>query len=428
MKRLMTVMFVLFILCSSVVFGQLLSIQGVARNSEGQSLADGSYTFKFRLYDAETGGTAKWNESQTLVVKNGVFSGNLGAVNNMADDNLDFNQEYWLSIEIGSNGEMSPRSKLTLTPYAAVSQINGTSNVFTQDANVGIGTTTPAYKLDVKGQIYAGGGIKVPSSCTVIENSSNGRPIMQTGWSSTYGDYTAISSGYDWDASHEPVSMMASYHGFFVTKAAESGVPFGKLLHQIRNTGDVVHTGSLISKGPTYESIWMRYKEHTNGNATYIGSGGVAAIGAGESVAQVYDNVVPEEENLYLTSDGAVKIITSMQSGWSNRKEAVTIETNADIKVLGGKPIVIRRYTQANTETYTFTTVYSVAGWSAAVIGFDFGYCDIDEGGSEDSWKVLCNKGTTNWEIKVEGHTHDSHPDWTIDVMFIKRQLTDDNR
>jgi len=56
---------------------------------------------------------------------------------------LNFDTEYWLSIEIGSNGELSPRSKLTLTPYAAVAQIDGTSNVFPEAGNVGIGTIGP---------------------------------------------------------------------------------------------------------------------------------------------------------------------------------------------------------------------------------------------------------------------------------------------
>jgi len=69
MKRFIAVVVILVVLFANSIFAQLLSIQGVARDSEGQSLADGSYTFTFRLYDAEIGGTLKWSENQTLDVK-----------------------------------------------------------------------------------------------------------------------------------------------------------------------------------------------------------------------------------------------------------------------------------------------------------------------------------------------------------------------
>ena len=44
-------------LLTSISFGQLLSIQGVARDNSGASLSDGDYNFVFRLYVEETGGT-----------------------------------------------------------------------------------------------------------------------------------------------------------------------------------------------------------------------------------------------------------------------------------------------------------------------------------------------------------------------------------
>ena len=63
------------------------------------------------------------------------------------------------------------------------------------------------------------------------------------------------------------------------------------------------------------------------------------------------------------------------------------------------------------------------------VVGFNAGYCDVDEGGSEDSWRAIMVKGSDNdWHLTVEGHTHGNHPDWTVDVMFIKKELVADYR
>jgi hypothetical protein len=136
-------------LLTSISFGQLLSIQGVARDNSGASLSDGDYNFVFRLYVEETGGTAAWSEPQLLNVVNGVFSTNLGAVTSM--DGLDFNTQYWMSLEISNNGELSPRTKLTLTPYAIMAQLDGATNIIPSDGNVGIGTTSPDRKLTVEG-------------------------------------------------------------------------------------------------------------------------------------------------------------------------------------------------------------------------------------------------------------------------------------
>jgi hypothetical protein len=138
------------------IFAQMLSIQGIARDNQGASLPDAKYTFTFRAYDHISNGgvgDAKWTELQSLDVVNGVFSTNLGSVTSMSA--LDFNTNYWLSIDIGGNGELAPRTQLTMTPYAIISQLNGTTNTMPADGNTGIGTTSPASKLHVKGDIQA---------------------------------------------------------------------------------------------------------------------------------------------------------------------------------------------------------------------------------------------------------------------------------
>lgn len=92
-------------------------------------VADGYYTFEFRIYDIPTGGVELWYKQMTGVATNrGFFNVELGPL-----DTLDFTKEYWLDIKF--NGEqMTPRQKLLAAPYAAraqfVNEINPTTTFY----------------------------------------------------------------------------------------------------------------------------------------------------------------------------------------------------------------------------------------------------------------------------------------------------------
>jgi len=76
----------------------------------------GSVNLTVRIYDAVTGGTLLWKEVQKTTVTRGVFSILLG--NTEVLDKLDFNDPYWYSVEVESDGEMTPRQRLTSVAYA----------------------------------------------------------------------------------------------------------------------------------------------------------------------------------------------------------------------------------------------------------------------------------------------------------------------
>src|SRR3989338_8833687 len=61
----------------------------------------GDVSITVRIYDAETGGTALWTETQTVTVTRGIFSILLG--NTTALTGLDFNSAYWYSVEVASD-------------------------------------------------------------------------------------------------------------------------------------------------------------------------------------------------------------------------------------------------------------------------------------------------------------------------------------
>jgi len=184
-----------FIFILTGLFGQNLSIQGVARDNTGQSLPDGAYGFTFRLYSNMSGGSQVWTEDQNLNVLNGVFSTILGDMTPMSG--LNFNNQYFLSLEIDGNGELAPRTKLILSPYAIMAGLSGT-NVVPESGNVGIGTTQPTYPLDfggiggVKMEMYPG---SVTNSAGIFDGWGHNSLLMGTFVDGSSG-HGFISTGY----------------------------------------------------------------------------------------------------------------------------------------------------------------------------------------------------------------------------------------
>src|SRR3989344_5205509 len=56
-----------------------LNYQGKLTDSADAVVGNGSYVLRFRLYTASSGGTALFDETQTLTVTSGLFSAMLGS-------------------------------------------------------------------------------------------------------------------------------------------------------------------------------------------------------------------------------------------------------------------------------------------------------------------------------------------------------------
>ena len=93
-----------------------LSIQGSLKANNGQAVDDGAYALTFKLYTAQTGGTAIWTEVHPDVnIVGGIYSVELGKITPLTPA---FNVPYWLGITLGSSVELQPRTALTPAPYA----------------------------------------------------------------------------------------------------------------------------------------------------------------------------------------------------------------------------------------------------------------------------------------------------------------------
>lgn len=156
-----------------------LSYQGVLTDSLGNPKPDGSYSITFRLYDVINSGTALWTEAKTVQVKRGLFTTILGD-QTVLSSSLKFDKPYWLSIQVATEPELSPRLPLTAVGYSLYSTKSDTANfsinnssgwidsanivrLSTSSDKVGLGISNPVAKLEV-GDLMRVNGTTWPSS------------------------------------------------------------------------------------------------------------------------------------------------------------------------------------------------------------------------------------------------------------------------
>ncbi|MCU0613239.1 MAG: hypothetical protein MUE60_15825, partial [Candidatus Eisenbacteria bacterium] len=95
----------------------VISYQGKVTDTSGNPVADGSYTMRFRIYDAVTAGTLKWDSGdRSVAVAGGVFSVLLGETP-QPTLGLDFNQDYWLAVAF-AGVDQTPRQRMASSGYA----------------------------------------------------------------------------------------------------------------------------------------------------------------------------------------------------------------------------------------------------------------------------------------------------------------------
>jgi Collagen triple helix repeat (20 copies) len=122
MKRLAPLLCLLF----AAAAGQAQSVpstlpfQGRLVLQTGGSV-NSSVSIAFRIYAAATGGTALWQETQTVAVNKGQFAVELGARTGFPVT-LFSGRTLHLGIKVGTDNEMSPRIPITAQAYARLAQ------------------------------------------------------------------------------------------------------------------------------------------------------------------------------------------------------------------------------------------------------------------------------------------------------------------
>jgi len=114
-KRIFNVVCIVMFLCITAagLYGavpETINYQGYLTDTNGKAV-NGTLSITFRIWDAVNGGVSQWEETHSIVpVNDGVYSVILGSINPVL---LDFSNQYYLGVTVGTNNEMTPRQTMT---------------------------------------------------------------------------------------------------------------------------------------------------------------------------------------------------------------------------------------------------------------------------------------------------------------------------
>lgn len=179
---------------AAVGINPTINFQGKVVNKDGTNVADGQYTFVFKLYDASSGGSNLWTETQNNVqVTAGIFRVSLGSVTSLSGVNFNSDTIY-LGINFNSDGEMTPRVRFASVPYAFnAQQVNGLTVTNTSDNAFSSATTLKI--ADGKTVVVNAGLTFSGTDSTTFTFPSTGGNVVTEGFTQTLTNKTIGSTG-----------------------------------------------------------------------------------------------------------------------------------------------------------------------------------------------------------------------------------------
>lgn len=94
----------------------LINYKGVLNDGSGQPLS-ATIAMTFSIYDTASEGNLFWNETQNVPVADGLFSVQLGSVQQLSPE-ISQQDSLYLGIQIGEDSEMVPRQQITSAVFA----------------------------------------------------------------------------------------------------------------------------------------------------------------------------------------------------------------------------------------------------------------------------------------------------------------------
>lgn len=181
-------------------------------------------------------------------------------------------------------------------------------------------------------------------------------------------------------------------------------------------TGVTGQQGVTGVTGPTGNgSDNTAFSFNTDGTSAITDGSGTLTTTAGAWL--VGGNTAPSSNNLGQTGNAPLVFVT-------NNADRMSIQANGDIFVDGSKPIQIIRYYCNGCDDPNKNTGVSATTWVATVAGF---YPTNTGNNNTESTRARMYVSGGTWWFKGDLESP-SGESWSVDVMFIKKQLVDDQR
>lgn len=178
--------------------------------------------------------------------------------------------------------------------------------------------------------------------------------------------------------------------------------------------GNTGATGTTGATGPATPCTPTTLSFNNSGTITYADNCG-NTITSPNAAWLVGGNTNPASNNIGNTGNAPLNFIT-------NNQNRMSVEANGDIFVAGSKPIYLQRFFCNGCDNPNRNTGVSSATYVAVIAGF---YPTSNADAESTRARMYENGGTWWFKGDTEGP---SGEDWSVDVMFIKRQLVDDLR
>lgn len=301
---------------------RVISFQGKLTDPIGVPMA-GTYPMTFRLWDAETGGSKLHEQmfSAVVVDDEGLYNVELDIPTSVT-----FSFEVWLGVDVANDGEMSPRYRLTTSPYAFYSVDSdmldgkhadeflggsGTSNyiamfvgtyevgnsqIYQNGNNIGIGTATASNKLEVSGTLRSTEKAALGPGCanTGTDAFSAGSNCVASGSRSTVSGgynntatstYATVGGGYSNDATYSYTTIGGGYQNYaYRTAATVAGGYYNQATYYYASVGGGnrnTASGYYSRVGGGYYNRATYYYASVGGGYRNTASGYYSRVGGG---------------------------------------------------------------------------------------------------------------------------------------------------
>ena len=208
----------------------LINFQGRLAKPDGTPLPDGPYSVTFSLWNAASGGTQVWTETDGVTARNGAFAVLLGK-NTALTDSL-FNAPVYLQIQIGTGTTpLTPRQQLVTVAHAFKADIVPDNSI--TSAKIAPGAVGPNQLASLNGYSWLLGGNSGTTGTQFLGTTDNQPLIFKTGGAErmrvTGGGFVGIGrsgqvSGAEYFGLLAPVT--SGYGGMYIQTTGATGLPF----------------------------------------------------------------------------------------------------------------------------------------------------------------------------------------------------------